>query len=108
MDSSSKIGVFDYMVVIGILLFSLIIGLYHGYRKQFKEFINLFKRRKIENDSHVEMEETPDTIQKIEQGKNTQVSNYLTANSSMSILPIAFSLIATMFSSNTILALPGL
>jgi Na+/proline symporter len=104
----SKIGVFDYIVVIGILVFSVIIGLYHGYKKEVTGFLHKRKLRKKAqvNGQDIEMKVSTITENNSVDDKN-QVSDYLTANGSLGILPVAFSLIATMFSSNTILANPG-
>jgi hypothetical protein len=99
MKQESKVGVFDYIVVVGILLTSVIIGLYHGYKK---EAIDFFRKRKLNRNTQVEdtgteIKATSTKERSNLEEENKQVSDYLTANGSIGILPVALSLIATMF-----------
>jgi Na+/proline symporter len=107
---NSKVGIVDYLVMVGILLISILIGLYYGYKKDLVKIIQ--KRRLRSRQSEVEMvnviENNAIGPTKNGKQKNTEVTEYLTADGSIGILPIAFSLVATMFSSNSILANPGI
>jgi hypothetical protein len=105
-DEEAKIGALDYIVVIFILILPIVIGVYHGYKRQLDSMMKKFTSFHVEKTNDIELDRHSSANQSDYEPIN-QVSNYLTANSSMSILPISFSLIATMFSSNTILALPG-
>lgn len=70
----------DYIVLSLILLVPIMIGTYFGYQKQITKFFGL-------DDSKY----------------NSALSDYLTASSEMSAIPIAFSLLATFVSTNTLL-----
>jgi Na+/proline symporter len=103
-----KVGVFDYVVVVVILLISIIIGLYHGYRKQAQAFLARIvasvRGRSSKIDS-IEMRKNSG-IEAAGEPEN-QLSEYLTANASMGAIPLGFSLLATFFSSTTIIGTPA-
>ena len=71
---------FDYLVLALILLVPILIGLYFGYKKQIRLFFGLEASN-----------------------EKSALSEYLTANSDMNAIPIAFSLLATFVSTNTLL-----
>lgn len=101
--SEAKAGALDYVLLTLILLVSVIIGLYQGYKNRIDSLIaRLFKRNKAQDIELKEIDESESGGQ-----KNGQVSEYLTANASMGAIPIAFSLVASFFSSNSILGLPA-
>jgi Na+/proline symporter len=106
MQPNSKVGAFDYIVMVGILLITIIIGIFFGYKK---DLMKKFKRRGAKSGSSNLPMMSVEAINVDEKPKveNNDVANYLTADKSMGILPIAFSLVATNFSSNSILANPG-
>jgi hypothetical protein len=91
--------------MIGILLISVIIGLYHGYKR---DLIQWFQKRRLKQ-ADLEMKSADSKNVSLEtKDEITEVSNYLTADGKLGILPIALSLVATMVSSNSILANPGI
>lgn len=70
----------DYIVLAFILLVPILIGAYFGYRNQIINFFGLDVSK-----------------------HNSALSEYLIASSEMSATPIAFSLLATFVSTNTLL-----
>lgn len=72
----------DYLVLAFILFVPILIGIYFGYKKQIRTFFKL-------NDCE----------------EKSALSEYLVASSDMSATPIAFSLLATFVSTNTLLGL---
>lgn len=88
---NDTIGAVDYVVIVIILLIPITIGIYHGFKDQIIYFVKrVFK---------VKSEKEEDDV------KKTKTGDYLTANSSMSTLPIAFSLLATFYSATALLGI---
>lgn len=84
------IEVFDYVVIILILLVSISIGVYNGFRDRIINRIrSIFGKPTIQND----------TID------NAKTQDYITANSSMSCVPVAFSILASFYSATALLGL---
>ncbi len=95
--SNSNFTVYDYLVLIIILAISLLIGLYFGFKSKLK---CLNSSNKITTDKNeIELKELSDS------SENSQVSEYLTANSSMNPIPVALSLLATFYSSSSLLGM---
>ncbi len=85
---SQLFTIYDYLVLILILVISLFIGLYFGIKSN----------NKVSNND-IEL------VSNHEKNNNTQVSEYLTANSSIGPLPIAFSLFASFYSATSLLGM---
>lgn len=95
LDESNKVGVLDYIVLVVILLISVFIGLYQGYKQQ----INKFFCRKNTTVRPVDIKDDDNT--------NLQTKEYLTASGSLPALPIALSLFASFFSTTALLGVPA-
>ena len=80
-----NLSILDYLVLIAILFFPVLIGIFYGIKNKSIKFGNLFGS-KLNNEKN-------------------QVSEYLTASSSMSYFPIAFSLLASYISTTSLLGL---
>ncbi len=90
-----QFDVYDYLVLSFVLLISILIGLYHAFARNLHNFFKrVFKRKKISDEE-------------LNENGNKQMSEYLTANASLSALPIAFSLLASIFSATSLLGLPA-
>ena len=72
----------DYVVLSAILFIPILIGIYFGYQKQIRNFFKLKNKN-----------------------ENSALSEYLVASSEMSATPVAFSLLATFVSTNTLLGI---
>ena len=111
--SEPEVSAFDYVILSVILLISILIGLYHGYRKKLKTRLTvIFSRKKISKVISVELNEVRKANSRKTADDNNddaanQLSDYLTASSSMGVLPLSFSLLATFFSSTTIIGTPA-
>lgn len=82
-----KLEALDYVVLFLIFLVTILIGSYHGFKEK---ITSLFSKNKItKNES------------------TNSVSHYLTANSSMNPVPVAFSLLASFFSTTALLGIPA-
>lgn len=122
--SSSQIQAVDYIVLALILFISIFIGLYHGFKRNLLNYIK--SRRQINNVIEADLKPPPEAAddeinskisgeedEKIETensstiNNNTQTSDYLIANSSMSTLPIAVSLLASFYSATTLIGMPA-
>jgi hypothetical protein len=123
--SSSQIQDVDYIVLALILFISIFIGLYHGFKRNLLNYIK--SRRQINNvieadlnkpsleaaDDEINSKISSEEDEKIETRKSstinntTQTSDYLIANSSMSTLPIAVSLLASFYSATTLIGMPA-
>lgn len=77
----------DYVVLILIFLITILIGSYHGLKEKIDSYFSKNKITKKES--------------------TNSVSHYLTANSSMNPIPVAFSLLATFFSTTALLGIPA-
>lgn len=80
-----ELDIYDYIILLSIFIISILIGLYHGLKDIFPGFL-----KKPNNPS----------------SKN-KVSDYLSASSSMSTLPVAFSILVTFFSATALLGIPA-
>lgn len=96
-----NIGAFDYVVLAIILFISIFVGVYHGYKHVFTRLLGKLIHRNQVSDE-IEMKSS-------EEDENTEnrVSSYLTGNSSMHWFPVSFSLLATFFSTNSVLGHPA-
>lgn len=95
--ASNNFTVYDYLVLLFILAISMLIGFYFGFKSKLK---NLMTRNKItDKNEEIELKETNDSNEK------SQVSEYLTANSSMNPLPVALSMLATFYSATALLGM---
>jgi len=79
--------IFDYLMLILVLLISVLIGLHQSIQNKYKYFVQKCYK-KVRTNERVE---------------ESEIRNYLIAGGSMSVWPIAFSLLATNFSGNVIL-----
>jgi Na+(H+)/acetate symporter ActP len=105
---ASEIKSLDYVVLGVILMISVFIGLYHGFRQT---FVNFLKNR-IKSAPPTDLEltvkmnnEQSTTIEAVAPSNKT--SEYLMANASMKTLPIAFSLLASVYSASSLLGMPA-
>lgn len=121
----TKFDVYDYLIFVFVLLISIGIGLYFGLNLNQKVnnfFKKLFSKRKVipQTSDHenvdmqqIQSEETQKSggdsthDKQIEPETNSKTSEYLTGNHSMSAFPIALSLLATFFSSSSLLGFPA-
>ncbi|CAF0848078.1 unnamed protein product [Brachionus calyciflorus] len=77
----------DYLVLILVFVLTISIGFYHGLKEKIKFYFS--KKKLSKNES------------------TNSVADYLTASSSMSPIPVAFSLLATFFSTTALLGIPA-
>lgn len=100
---SSQISPVDYVVLAIILLISICIGLYHGFREK---ILKLFrpKNNQVEISNGFEMDKVDEHEKKQETSKT---SEYLTANAQLGTLPVAFSLLASFYSATSLLGIPA-
>ena len=93
-----KFDLYDYLMFFFILFVSIFIGLYFGLNlnEKIKGCFNNLKRRQNKTSPQQDNIELKDSSETKETDKTM---NFLTANSSMSALPVALSLLATFFSS---------
>lgn len=105
MSKSSQITWFDYIVLAAIMVISILIGFYHGFRNRIKPLMN----KKFDSSRRdIEMTTRDDSETTIEiDAKNNKTSEYLMTNSSMSTIPVAFSILASFFSSTVLVGLPA-
>lgn len=124
----TKFDFYDYFIFFFILLVSIGIGLFFGFNlnEKLKSFVrSLFNKSKakVGATSAHELEDQQDQLEskkkqleqdgqgETEESKEKEEENktmeYLTANKSMSALPIALSILATFFSSSSLLGFPA-
>ncbi len=89
-------GVIDFVVLITILILSVAIGLYYSLKSKVVQYFN--KRKQIKG-SDIELKENSNQ----EDGK---LAEYQSAKSSMGILPITLSLMASSFSATSLVGNP--
>ena len=88
----------DYGVLILILTFSIFVGLFHEFKQKINN-LKYFNKKKIFNDENKELNN--------EENTNSKTNEYLTGNSSISSVPIAFSLLASFYSATSLLGIPA-
>lgn len=99
-----KFGPYDYTVLVIILLISISIGFYHGIKAKYGHRIKAFLKKKFNKNSlDIELNE----IGNEDINEGNKVNEYLTANKSMGAIPVALSLLATFFSSTSLLGFPA-
>jgi SSS family transporter len=91
----------DYIIFSLMLVVSLLIGLHHALSKYYKKVFNCLNRKSakfnLSKDDNIE----------ITGNKHSKIGDYLIANGSMSVFPIALSLLATFYSSTALLGNPA-
>lgn len=118
----TKFDVYDYLIFVFILVLSIGIGLFFGFnlneklktllQRLFKKSSQVVEPSKNEIDL-VEQQYGEKEVdgenegEKGEEEENVKTMEYLTANHSMSAFPIALSLLATFFSSSSLLGFPA-
>lgn len=103
--SNSNFTTYDYLVLIIILAISLLIGLYFGFKSKLLKCLNKNNKTTVDK-NEIELQDSNDSQEQNESKKNaSKVSEYLTANSSMNPIPVAFSLLATFYSSASLLGM---
>ena len=96
-----KFKVVDYIVLAFILVFSVFIGLYHELKIKVISYFKQARKNKVENNESIELEDSNETEPK------SKTNDYLIASSSISALPIAFSLLASFYSATALLGMPA-
>ena len=97
-----KFKVVDYIVLAFILVFSVFIGLYHEFKIKVISYFKQARTNKVENKENIELENDQNETQ-----SKSKTNDYLLANSSISALPIAFSLLASFYSATALLGMPA-
>lgn len=110
MDRVSRITWLDYVVLALIMMMSILIGLYHGFRDRIKSFFSNRVVNEEKNDDGGgggggEIELT--TTNEAAKTPNSKTSEYLMANSSIGTLPVAFSLLASFYSATALVGMPA-
>lgn len=95
----SKLGYTDYIVLTLVFLISISIGVYHWL---------IPKTKKMKEPQSIPIEEMENFVDKNKTSmhQGTKMDEYFQASSSMGTIPVAFSLLASFFSSSTLLGLP--
>ena len=123
-----KFDAYDYAIFVVILLISVFIGIFFGLKLD-ERLAKIFKRKRptvnqvedigVELDERGGKEKATEALESEKNGeggedgdmettsKKNQTMNYFTANSSMGAFPIALSLLATFFSSSSLLGFPA-
>lgn len=90
MEIKEHLDIIDYIVFCLIILITILIGFYHGYKHKLSQMFNQ-KLSKNEDSNFL---------------KNTNNENktveYLNANASMNVFPITMSLLGTCFSATAL------
>lgn len=97
--SGSHISWVDYLVLALLFAVSILTGFYHGFRERIYRFLNRKKVDKTNDDDQNDPNEN-------EKNTKNKTHDYLTANSSIGTIPVAFSLLATVYSATTLLGVP--
>ena len=122
----TKFDVYDYLIFVFILVLSIGIGLFFGFNlnEKLKTLVQrLFKKssqvvepskneidlveQQYDGEKEVDGENEGEKGEAAEEKENVKTMEYLTANHSMSAFPIALSLLATFFSSSSLLGFPA-
>ena len=96
---SKKFDVYDYLVLVFVLSLSVFIGIYHGFKKKLNFVFKYIKKNRINGETNIELNENIVA--------NQATNEYLTANSSLGSIPVAFSLLASFYSSTALLGMPA-
>jgi hypothetical protein len=116
---ASQITAWDYVVLSIILLISIFICLYHGFSQTIDSLILKIKAKvKPKNEvcaesaesKNIELNEIENKVNinnETEVNQNNKTSQYIMANSTMSTLPIAFSLLASFYSATALIGFPA-
>lgn len=110
-QNQSWIRPFDYLVLASILLVSVMIGIYHGFQLKLKRFAQsiLKSSNRVQSSPHeIELKEglKKHELKSEKAGGDETTNEYLSANSSMGVLPITFSLLASFFSATGLVGTP--
>ena len=126
--TKTKFDFYDYFIFFFILFISIAIGLFFGFNlnEKFKNILKKFfkssqkvnpnsssaKSDKLSSDDKKQLDHQGDGEKSQDADKPTadeenQTMEYLTANKSMSAFPIALSILATFFSSSSLLGFPA-
>ena len=109
------VGVLDYIVLVAILFMSVLIGVYHGFKDRIKLYVtsviksstNRVQVKDMElKESHIKYEKHNENFETELESKKDNTKEYLSASSSMGILPITFSLLASFFSATGLVGTP--
>ena len=113
----SEFDQYDYLIFVAVILMSIFVGLIFGLELN-EKFKNIFRRRtqispctdketelrtvisSDANETKVKQQGVDEEVSQQDTEDDEKTRNFLTANSSMSTLPIALSLLATFFSSS--------
>lgn len=112
---NSKLSIYDYLIFFLVLLITLFIGLYFGLKlnekcNTFKLYLRkIFVSYEVRTQTNMNQEEInlEESHQAFIDPINNKTSDYLSANQSMSSIPIALSLLVSLFSSSSLLGVPA-
>jgi Na+/pantothenate symporter len=85
---------YDYTLILLIFSVSILIGLYHGFKRKLLDFFSPRVKTVNVSDSALTV---------IKTATADSIDDYLQANSSMGFIPITFSLLASFFSATALL-----
>ena len=88
----------DYLIFSLLFIISLLIGLHHAFNKYYKIIFKWFLKKCMKKNIDDESQEPK---------SGSQINDYLIANGSMTVFPIALSLLASFFSSTALLGNPA-
>jgi sodium-coupled monocarboxylate transporter 8/12 len=97
---SKKFDIYDYLILAFVLSFSVFIGLYHGFKRKLRNLYKFIKRNQVNEELNIELNGNMND-------NNDRVNEYLTGNSSLGSIPVAFSLLASFYSSTALLGMPA-
>lgn len=109
----TQIGLIDLLVLGLVLMISICIGLYHGFRDRASRL--LFKKQSNNEQSNIKLESRHAVNESFRNNEMVDLktsglnrtSDYLMANSTIGVLPIAFSLLASFYSATVLVGVPG-
>ena len=100
----SKFKALDYVIVVLILVLSVLVGLFHELKLA---VVNYLKKKSANNKVNDLVIELKEKIYSDENENENKTSDYLTGNSNISSIPIAFSLLASFYSATALLGMPA-
>lgn len=111
-EEKPNVGVTEYVIFILILVISVLVGVYHGYKYKFKQlYEHVFKINNQVDNLEMEDKENEETSKinsdVIVPTENSKLAEYHTASSSLGILPVSFSLLVSIFSTNSVIGIPA-